>query len=136
MNDFGAIVAASFLWHLNRLWTFRWKSGEYFRLETDKIKDQLTKEWQDLIDFEGNANGFQYWLIVQELKADFKFRITLGAFMKYPKESLPKKQTKDIADKKYGFLSNWKAFQDVASDMGLIPNKSETCWFERHPLAC
>jgi hypothetical protein len=29
-------------------------------LETDKIKDQLTKEWQDLIDFEGNANGFQY----------------------------------------------------------------------------
>jgi dGTPase len=26
-----------------------------------KYKDQLTaKEWQDLIDFEGNANGFQY----------------------------------------------------------------------------
>jgi dGTPase len=30
----------------------------------------------------------------------------LGAFMKYPKESLPKKPTKNIADKKICFSSN------------------------------
>jgi dGTPase len=33
---------------------------EYFSIGNGKkYKDQLTaKEWQDLIDFEGNANGF------------------------------------------------------------------------------
>jgi dGTPase len=47
--------------------------------------------------------------------------------MKYPKESLPKKPTKNIADKKYGFFQSDKAFfQEVASDLGLIPIKMET----------
>jgi dGTPase len=33
----------------------------FFDRKRTKYKDQLTaKEWQDLIDFEGNANGFQY----------------------------------------------------------------------------
>jgi dGTPase len=32
---------------------------EYFSIGNGKkYKDQLCKEWQDLIDFEGNANGF------------------------------------------------------------------------------
>jgi dGTPase len=57
--------------------------------------------------------------------------------MKYPKESLPKKPTKDIADKKYGFFQSDKNFfEEVASVMGLIPNKSgKDIGFERHPLA-
>jgi dGTPase len=57
--------------------------------------------------------------------------------MKYPKESLPKKPTKNIADKKYGFFQTDKVFfQEVASDMGMIPNKSGIdIGFERHPLA-
>jgi dGTPase len=61
----------------------------------------------------------------------------LGAFTKYPKESLPKKPTQNIADKKYGFFQTDKAFfQNVASEMGLIPNKSgDDIGFERHPLA-
>jgi dGTPase len=66
---------------------FHWKGKKY--------KDQLTpKEWQDLIDFEGNANGFFGTEAVPELKADFEFRMQLWCFMKYPKESLPKKPTK------------------------------------------
>jgi dGTPase len=62
---------------------------------------------------------------------------TLGAFMKYPKESLPKKPTKNIADKKYGFFqTDKKFFKEAAEDMGLIPNKSgDDIGFERHPLA-
>src|SRR5690606_31591098 len=61
----------------------------------------------------------------------------LGAFMKYPKESLPKKPTSNIADKKYGFFQADKDFfADVASELGLIPNKSgDDIGFERHPLA-
>ena len=43
----------------------------------------------------------------------------------------------NIADKKYGFFQSDKEFfQDVASDMGMIPNKSgNDIGFERHPLA-
>jgi dGTPase len=57
--------------------------------------------------------------------------------MKYPKESLPKKPTKNIADKKYGFFQTDKVFfENVAADMGMIPNKSgNDIGFERHPLA-
>ncbi|RYZ86197.1 MAG: dGTPase, partial [Proteobacteria bacterium] len=62
---------------------------------------------------------------------------TLGAFMKYPKESLPKRPTSNISDKKYGFFQADKAFfNDVAHELGLIPNKhAGDIGFERHPLA-
>jgi hypothetical protein len=37
------------------------------------------------------------------------FVCNFGAFMKYPKESLPKK-TNQISDKKYGFFKQTKLF--------------------------
>jgi dGTPase len=57
--------------------------------------------------------------------------------MKYPKESLPKKPTKNISDKKYGFFQSDKDFfKEVAEELGMIPNKSgNDVGFERHPLA-
>jgi len=57
--------------------------------------------------------------------------------MKYPKESLPKKPTSHIADKKYGFFQSEKeAFIDVANELGLIKRGSENdISFSRHPLA-
>ena len=61
---------------------------------------------------------------------------TLGAFLKYPKESLPKQPTKHIADKKYGFFQSDKTeFLDVVTDLGL-KQKSTTgdVSFYRHPL--
>lgn len=88
--------------------------GEYFSIGNGKkYKEQLTdKQWQDLIDFEGNANGFSV-LTASRPGIEGGLRIsyaTLGAFMKYPKESLPKKPTQDIADKKYGFFQTDKSF--------------------------
>ncbi len=61
---------------------------------------------------------------------------TLGAFTKYPKESLPKKPTNHIADKKYGFFQSEKdLFLDVANELGLLKTGSKTdCSFARHPL--
>jgi len=145
MNDFGAIVAAASLAHDIGNPPFGHSGekaiGEYFSIGNgQKFKEKLTdKEWQDLIDFEGNANGFSV-LTSDRPGIDGGLRIsyaTLGAFMKYPKESLPKKPTKNIADKKYGFFQSDKNFfQDVASDLGLIPNKTgNDIGFERHPLA-
>ncbi|MBP4140831.1 deoxyguanosinetriphosphate triphosphohydrolase [Flavobacterium sp. P4023] len=145
MNDFGAIVAAASLAHDIGNPPFGHSGekaiGEYFSIGNgQKYKDQVSdKEWQDLIDFEGNANGFSV-LTASRPGIEGGLRIsyaTLGAFMKYPKESLPKKPTKNIADKKYGFFQTDKNFfQEVAADMGMIPNKSgDDIGYERHPLA-
>ena len=145
MNDFGAIVAAASLAHDIGNPPFGHSGekaiGEYFSIGNGKqYKDQLTdKQWQDLIDFEGNANGFSV-LTASRPGIEGGLRIsyaTLGAFMKYPKESLPKKPTKNIADKKYGFFQSDKEFfQDVAAELGMISNKTGSdIGFERHPLA-
>ena len=144
-NDFGAIVAAAALSHDIGNPPFGHSGekaiGEYFSIGNgQKYKDQLTeKEWQDLIDFEGNANGFSV-LTSSRPGIEGSIRLTyavLGAFMKYPKESLPKKPTQNIADKKYGFFQSDKAFfKEVASELGLISNKSgNDVGYERHPLA-
>lgn len=144
-NDFGAIVAAASLAHDIGNPPFGHSGekaiGEYFSIgKGHQFKEKLTaKEWQDLIDFEGNANGFSV-LNSSRPGVEGGIRLsyaTLGAFMKYPKESLPKKPTKNIADKKYGFFqTDKKFFQEVASEMGMIANKSgNDIGFERHPLA-
>ncbi|GAA4057508.1 deoxyguanosinetriphosphate triphosphohydrolase [Flavobacterium chungnamense] len=144
-NDFGAIVAAASLAHDIGNPPFGHSGekaiGEYFSIgKGQKFKEQLTdKEWQDLIDFEGNANGFSV-LTSSRPGIEGSIRLTyavLGAFMKYPKESLPKKPTSNIADKKYGFFQTDKEFfKEVADELGLIPNKSgNDIGYERHPLA-
>ena len=144
-NDFGAIVAAASLAHDIGNPPFGHSGekaiGEYFSIgKGQKYKEQLTdKEWQDLIDFEGNANGFSV-LTSSRPGIEGSIRLTyavLGAFMKYPKESLPKKPTPNIADKKYGFFQTDKEFfKEVANELGLIPNKSgNDIGYERHPLA-
>lgn len=144
-NDFGAIVAAASLAHDIGNPPFGHSGekaiGEYFKIGNGKLfKDQLSeKEWQDLIDFEGNANGFSLLTATRPgIEGGLRLSYaTLGAFMKYPKESLPKKPTKNIADKKYGFFQTDKDFfEDVAKELGMIPNKTgNDIGFERHPLA-
>jgi len=145
MNDFGAIVAAAALAHDIGNPPFGHSGekaiGEYFKTGRGQMYKELLapKEWQDLVDFEGNANGFNL-LTASRPGIEGGLRIsyaTLGAFMKYPKESLPKKPTPNIADKKYGFFQCDAAFfKDVAQDLGLIPNKTgNDIGFERHPLA-
>lgn len=141
-NDFGAIVAAAALAHDIGNPPFGHSGekaiGDYFLNGNGKrFKDKLTdKEYQDLIDFEGNANGFK---ILTESKNGVSggLRLTyasLGAFMKYPKQSLPKKPTPHVADKKFGvFQSDVEFFDEVVSDLGLLKREGEG--YARHPLA-
>lgn len=143
-NDFGAIVAAAALAHDIGNPPFGHSGekaiGEFFKTGLGKkYKEQLTaKEYQDLCDFEGNANGFK---ILTESRAgrDGGLRLsyaTLGAFMKYPKESLPKKPSSYIVDKKYGFFQSEKqGFIDVANELGLLQRSNKDISFSRHPLA-
>jgi dGTPase len=143
-HDFGAIVAAAALAHDIGNPPFGHSGekaiGEFFKSGHGKAhKAKLdNKEFQDLCDFEGNANGFK--IVTQSREGrEGGLRLsyaTLGAFTKYPKESLPKKPTPHIADKKYGFFQSEKeAFIDVAKELGLKKRSNKDASYARHPLA-
>lgn len=141
-NDFGAIVAAAALAHDIGNPPFGHSGekviGDYFEMGKGKrFKEQLSeKEFQDLTHFEGNANGFK---LLTESKNGIKGGVrlsyaTLGAFTKYPKESLPQKPTSHVSDKKYGYFQSEKeSFEAVAQELGLL-QKGENR-YARHPLA-
>lgn len=144
-NDFGAIVAAAALAHDIGNPPFGHSGekaiGEFFRYKKGAdIKSFLSeKEHEDLCSFEGNANGFR---ILNESRPGVEGGLrlsfaTLGAFTKYPKESLPVRPTKNISDKKYGFFQSERDFfVDVASELQLKSNSTNSdLQFSRHPLA-
>jgi dGTPase len=141
-NDFGAIVASAALAHDIGNPPFGHSGekaiGEFFKSgEGVKYKDLLSsEEYQDLCDFEGNANGFK--IVTQSRQGrEGGLRLsyaTLGAFTKYPKASLPKKPSSHVADKKYGYFQAEKeAFKDVAEELGLLKRGEGS--YARHPLA-
>ena len=145
VNDFGAIVAVASLAHDIGNPPFGHSGekaiGSYFKDgEGKRFKELLTeKEFQDIVDFEGNANGFK---VLTESRNGVRGGLrltyaTLGAFMKYPKESLPKKPTSHIADKKFGFFQSERMFfREVAETLGLLKRgEGEHLSYCRHPLA-
>ncbi|MEL0274892.1 MAG: dNTP triphosphohydrolase [Flavobacteriaceae bacterium] len=139
-NDFGAIVAAAALAHDIGNPPFG-HSGEkaigyYFESgEGKQYKAELTPEqYADLCQFEGNANGFK--LLTESMEGTpGGLRIsyaTLGAYMKYPKASLPHRPSSHVADKKFGYFQSEKNFfETLANDMGLKDNQRT----HRHPLS-
>ena len=139
-NDFGAIVASASLAHDIGNPPFGHSGeksiGQYFMSGPGKKFGEILngKEFQDLCDFEGNANGFKI-LTQSRPGREGGLRLsyaTLGAFIKYPKESLPIKPTSDVSDKKYGFFQNEKnIYFDIANELGLSKNDGG---YNRHPL--
>ena len=140
-NDFGAIVAAAALAHdignppfghsgekaIGHF--FSDGAGEHYKAELNAL------EYEDLCKFEGNANGFK--IVSQSMEgAPGGLRLsaaTLGAYMKYPKASLPHKPTQHVADKKFGFYQAQATdFSTLAQDLGLASTKGT---YFRHPLA-
>lgn len=143
-NDFGAIVAAAALAHDIGNPPFGHSGeqaiGTFFSHGPGlKFRESLTdKQAEDLVRFEGNAHGFHLLTASREgvpggLRLSYA---TLGAFMKYPKESLPYRPTRHIADKKYGFFqADVAGFGEVAAELGLLETGSKgALGFCRHPL--
>src|SRR6056300_1498703 len=138
-NDFGAITAAAALAHDIGNPPFGHSGekaiGHFFNTGTGAaFKSKVTAEqYQDLCDFEGNANGLK---ILSESRPGTQGGLrlsyaTLGAFAKYPKASLPLKPTPHVADKKYGFFQAQKSFfNEVAAELSLV----EKGKVHRHPL--
>nr|WP_232834861.1 dNTP triphosphohydrolase [Pleomorphovibrio marinus] len=91
------------------------------------------QEWQDLVDFEGNAQGFR--MLVDKSNGLRISSATLAAFTKYPRPSfisnaLPGRKSQ----KKYGFFVDQLAtYRHLAKELGLKA-VGEYTWV-RHPLA-
>jgi dGTPase len=140
IGDIGAIVGAACLAHDLGNPPFG-HSGEdsisSFFLTNEKgifFKQKLSKnEWNDLITFEGNAQGFR----ILNGKANGGLKLTfatLGAFTKYPLSSSCEKEEGRKSQKKFGYYQcNANLFQEMANEMGLI-NLGGEKWC-RHPLA-
>lgn len=138
-NDFGAITAAAALAHDIGNPPFGHSGekaiGHFFKTGIGAAyKTQLSAEqYQDLCDFEGNANGLK---ILTESRPGTQGGLrlsyaTLGSFVKYPKASLPIKPTTHVADKKYGYFQTQKDFfHEVAEELSLV-EKGKVL---RHPL--
>ena len=140
INDFGAIVAAASLAHDIGNPPFGHSGekaiGHYFSHGNgSRYKNELTdKQYKDLCHFEGNANGFK---ILTESKAGTPGGLrlsfaTLGAFIKYPKASLPFQPTSHVAHKKFGYFQAQETFfNELTTELNLNDKKM----VYRHPLA-
>ena len=135
--DFGAIVAAASLAHDVGNPPFG-HAGEDalsdFFVKHQEFKTEISPgQWQDLINFEGNAQGFR---ILNQYGYGLKLTMaTLGAFTKYPCPALfPERDKSRKSQKKYGFFeSERRIFSDVAASLELKP--AGTGAWCRHPLA-
>ncbi|MCG9912151.1 MAG: dNTP triphosphohydrolase [Flavobacteriales bacterium] len=92
-------------------------------------------QWADLENFEGNAQGFR--LLAGKGKDGLKLTVTtLGAFLKYPRESVmdnpnPAKRS----HKKYGFFQSEKPLAKKLSELASLTGyESQALCFSRHPL--
>ncbi|MFM9838545.1 MAG: deoxyguanosinetriphosphate triphosphohydrolase [Cyclobacteriaceae bacterium] len=138
--DFGAIVAAASLAHdlgnppfghageeAISDFFLHYPKGQSFQSEVNEAA------WNDLIKFEGNAQGFRL-LNKSEYGLKLTFA-TLGTFTKYPCPSLfPARDKNKKSQKKFGFFqTEEKVFGEVANQLGLTKT-GENAW-ARHPLA-
>jgi dGTPase len=137
--DFGAVVAAGALTHDLGNPPFGHAGEEaisdFFRHHEfgKSFQSEVSEaEWADLVNFEGNAQGFRILT-----KDQFGLRLTfatLGAFTKYPCPALfPARDKSRKSQKKYGFFqSEATKFKEVAEALG-IPKTGD--YWQRHPLA-
>ncbi len=149
---FGEIVAAACLAHDIGNPPFGHSGedaiAEYFKNGNGKkFKEEIAdeKKWNDLIRFEGNAQGFRIITKLQNQDVDGGLQLTyatLSALNKYPKESLTDLEIKNETGhkniyKKFGFFQSEKEiYKRVAEKTGLsIPNEAEKYLWHRHPLS-
>lgn len=121
--------------------------SKYFKnrdtsLEADVVfKEKFSlAEWNDLINFEGNANAFR--ILTMQHDCNYKSSLsltysTLGAIIKYPCESLASQGSKGAKHrKKYGFFkSDENQFLEVTKELKMLKdNSEEKIIYKRHPF--
>jgi dGTPase len=144
-SDFGAVVAAAALAHDIGNPPFG-HSGEaaisnyFINGNGQRFREQIADEslWQDLVSFEGNANGFRLLTAHDQGGSINLTYSSLGAFAKYPTRSHKTNTAHSwrSSQKKYGYFQADKEifasiFQHLEIDQ--LPG-TDYAWM-RHPLA-
>ena len=92
-----------------------------------------SEEWSDLINFEGNAQGFRILTNPNHGGLSLTYS-TLATFTKYPLSSSSKKNHTRQSQHKYGFFYNDFNYIDTIADELQLTKTAEGNWL-RHPLA-
>ncbi|QQT37903.1 dNTP triphosphohydrolase [Sphingobacterium spiritivorum] len=117
--------------------------SKYFKLKSndkDFRKRFSDSEWQDLTNFEGNANALRILTMQQNGKAKGGFRLTystIGSIIKYPCESLGSEGGKGKKHlKKYGYFKvDENVFLDIVKELNMLCDSEEgKIRYKRHPF--
>ena len=120
--------------------------SKYFRKRnTNKPEDIDFKnlfskeEWNDLTNFEGNANALRILTMQLNGRAKGGFRLTystLASIIKYPCSSSASIKKGAVHRKKYGFFQlDEPVFSDIVQTLGMIKDTdSEHTAYKRHPF--
>ncbi|MFD2289053.1 dNTP triphosphohydrolase [Pedobacter petrophilus] len=144
INEVGNIVAAAALAHDLGNPAFG-HSGEaaisrYFTDGDGRVyeKEMKASQWQDLTNFEGNANAIRILTHPLKGKGNDAYALTystLASIAKYPCASIAGKQKKLLHRKKYGFFqSEEETFKKIATELRLTREENEYLIYKRHPL--
>lgn len=146
-SDFGDIVAAAALAHDLGNPPFGHSGEDAIRhwfahspIATAAKAGLNEKQLADIANYEGNAQGFRLLTRLQMPDNPGGLQLThatLGAFTKYPRESLvPDEFPRGASGKKFGFYqSECPLFTEVAERCGLLRRTPGAAWWCRHPLA-
>jgi len=146
-SEFGEIVAAAALAHDLGNPPFGHSGEDAIRhwFATSPIAEQASAgltaaQREDIARYEGNAQGFRLLTRLQMPDNPGGLQLThatLGAFTKYPRESLvPDGVHRGASAKKFGFCQSERAlFASVAEHCGLLRRTPDAAWWARHPLA-
>ena len=146
-SEFGEIVAAAALAHDLGNPPFGHSGEDAIRhwFQTSPIADAASAglsaaQRADIGHYEGNAQGFRLITRLQMPDNPGGLQLThatLGAFTKYPRESLvPDGVHRGASAKKFGFYqSEREHFASVAEHCGLLRRTPDAAWWARHPLA-
>ncbi|MDR2122233.1 MAG: dNTP triphosphohydrolase [Flavobacteriaceae bacterium] len=112
--------------------------ASYFHRNESLLKDRFSsKEWQDFINFEGNANALRILTQQQNGKSEGGVMLTystLASIIKYPCESIAKDK-KIVQRKKFGFFQSEKnTFQDIAQETSMFLEQEDPLIYLRHPF--
>lgn len=112
--------------------------ASFFKKNESDLKNHFSnEEWQDFINFEGNANAIRVLTQQQIGKSEGGLKLTystLSAIAKYPCESTGIDKSL-INRKKFGFFQSEKlTFMDIAENTQMIKDNSSPLIYLRHPF--